>query len=135
MKKRPTRRATALKLVERLINTEGDEGVIALATEIRDRLKKPMADILAKVPGDTVAEKAAACGVSRQAYYAWLRGVSRPVGDPAKRIAKLTGIAEEAITAARMDLPIDRRPVSRPRRRAGASARVKRNGTQTAAAQ
>lgn len=99
-KRRATTPKTAIKLAERLMRVDGDEGLKALATQVRDRLKVPMADILDKVPGDTVKAKAENCGVSRQAYYAWLRGVSRPVGKQAERIEKLTGVKADKIRAA-----------------------------------
>ena len=37
------------------------------------KLRHPMADILAQVPGDTLAERARKIGVSRQTMYVWAR--------------------------------------------------------------
>ena len=54
-----------------------------------------MADVLAKVPGDSVQERIAAIGVSRNTWYSWSNGVMRPNKTQAKRIAELTGIAAE----------------------------------------
>jgi hypothetical protein len=62
-----------------------------LAQALLMRLKFPMADILAKVPGSTVPQKADAIGCSRQTYYSWLRGDFRPHGALALKVAKLTG--------------------------------------------
>lgn len=55
-------------------------------------LRYPMKDILAKVPGDTLKERAEAIGVSRQTMYVWLREKYRPAADQADTISELTGI-------------------------------------------
>lgn len=54
-----------------------------------------MADVLAKVPGASVAERIASIGVSRNTWYSWSNGVMRPNKRQAARIAELTGIAPE----------------------------------------
>lgn len=57
----------------------------------------PMSDILAKVPGDTIPQKAAAIGVTRTAVWYWVKGISRPRNAAAGRIARLTGIGVDEI--------------------------------------
>ena len=55
----------------------------ALAVDLRavaHKLRYPMADILAKVPGDTLAERARNIGVSRQTMYVWAQERFRPGG-------------------------------------------------------
>jgi DNA-binding XRE family transcriptional regulator len=64
------------------------------------KLRYPMAEILAKVPGDTIAERARAIGVSRQTYYVWQDEKFRPVETQAKRISRLTGVPPEHIMSA-----------------------------------
>ena len=53
----------------------------ALARDLRavaHKLRYPLADILAKVPGDTLAERARKIGVSRQTMYVWAQERFRP---------------------------------------------------------
>jgi DNA-binding XRE family transcriptional regulator len=59
---------------------------------LKKRELVPMTFILSKVPGDTITEKAEVCGVSRQTYYYWLQGRSRPAWDQAVRLASITGV-------------------------------------------
>ncbi|HEX3520806.1 MAG TPA: hypothetical protein VHT52_01810, partial [Stellaceae bacterium] len=61
------------------------------------KLRYPMRDILAKVPGDTIADRARSIGVSRQTMYIWTDEKFRPAPAVAKRIAKLTGVPAEHI--------------------------------------
>ena len=61
------------------------------------KLRFPMTEILAKVPGASVAERARKLGVSRQTIYVWMTERYRPTPPQAKRIAKLTGIPIEQI--------------------------------------
>src|SRR3984885_7289433 len=72
----------------------------ALANDLRaivHKLRHPMADILAKVPGDTLSERARAIGVSRQTMYVWAQERFRPSTAQAAIIAELTGIPAEEI--------------------------------------
>jgi DNA-binding XRE family transcriptional regulator len=96
------RAGKALRLVERLLKLSDDEGLRLRALQIRRRLQLPMSEILAKVKGDTVAEKIKLIGVSRQAYYKWVNGQSRPSGKIAKRLSELTGYSLEDIRSLRM---------------------------------
>lgn len=99
MNKTDAQRERALKLAERLIELtpEDDESLLRRAMQIRDRLKTPMAAVLAKVPGDTLVEKCKKIGISRQAYYAWLKGEYRPNLRQSKRLANLTGYTADEI--------------------------------------
>jgi DNA-binding XRE family transcriptional regulator len=67
----------------------------AIASDLRavaHKLRHPMADILAKVPGDTLAERARQIGVSRQTMYVWAAEKFRPSTEQATIIADLTGV-------------------------------------------
>ena len=57
----------------------------------------PMDYVMSKVPGETVAEKVEKVGVSRQTYYYWLQGRSRPSLRQAQRLTKLTSIPTTSI--------------------------------------
>ena len=72
----------------------------AIATDLRavaHKLRHPMADILAKVPGDTLAARARAIGVSRQTMYVWAQEKFRPSTEQATIIANLTGVPVDDI--------------------------------------
>ena len=72
----------------------------ALARDLRavaHKLRYPLADILAKVPGDTLADRARAIGVSRQTMYVWAQERFRPSTAQAAIIAELTGVPVEQI--------------------------------------
>jgi DNA-binding XRE family transcriptional regulator len=74
----------------------------ALATDllaVAHKLRYPMAAILAKVPGDTLAERARRIGVSRQTMYVWAQERFRPSTDQARIIADLTGVPIKQIMA------------------------------------
>jgi DNA-binding XRE family transcriptional regulator len=74
----------------------------ALANDLRavaHKLRYPMAAILARVPGDTLAERARQIGVSRQTMYVWAQERFRPSTEQATTIAKLTGVPVEQIMA------------------------------------
>jgi transcriptional regulator with XRE-family HTH domain len=58
-----------------------------------DRNERPkLTYVLSKVPGNPITEKAETIGVSRQTYYYWTQGQSRPSLPQAERLAALTGI-------------------------------------------
>jgi DNA-binding XRE family transcriptional regulator len=74
----------------------------ALASDllaVAHKLRYPMAAILAKVPGDTLAERARQIGVSRQTMYVWAQERFRPSSEQAATIAHLTGVPVEQIMA------------------------------------
>lgn len=64
---------------------------------VAHKLAHPMAAILAMVPGESLAERARAIGVSRQTMYAWAQERFRPDKELAQKIAGLTGIPAEHI--------------------------------------
>lgn len=73
-----------------------DPSLAQRAQKVRERIRGqicmlPMDKILAKVPGDTIAARARACGISRETYYAWEQGRNRPRLRLAKRLAAITG--------------------------------------------
>lgn len=57
----------------------------------------PMRDILAKVPGESLTDRAKKLGVSRQTMYVWASEKFRPTRVQAKRLAKATGVPIEHI--------------------------------------
>jgi DNA-binding XRE family transcriptional regulator len=61
------------------------------------KLRHPMAAILARVPGDTLAERARRIGVSRQTMYVWAQERFRPSSLQARIISNLTGVPVEQI--------------------------------------
>jgi len=92
------RQREALKLVERLIALEPDMGTLHHARKMRERLKLPMSVVLESLyPDLSVVEKVEKLGVTRQAYYSWLNGLSRPSVKLSKKMAALTGYDAEDI--------------------------------------
>ena len=86
------RQKEALKLVERLIVLSPDVGTLQYARKMREKLKLPMSVVLENLyPEMSVIEKAEKLGVTRQAYYGWLNGLSRPNAKLSKKMAALTG--------------------------------------------
>ena len=86
-------RSDAIKLAKEIVELSGDDETLAAALRFRDRLKlPPMSAILNKVPGLTVKDRARSIGVSRQTYYGWLNGRSRPNSKQARRLQELTDI-------------------------------------------
>lgn len=103
--------------VEKLLGFEGDAGLTDLAQQIKARLKKPLPDIIRRIPGKTMTAKAEAAGVSRQNLYAWQRGSYRPTWKQALVLEKLTGIKAAVITG-RPDLePVKPKRKRKPRPR------------------
>jgi hypothetical protein len=92
----------AIKIVERLIRAAPNKSVVRFATRMHDRLSKrrnaiPMSEVIEKIPGTTVMAKARSLGVTRQAFYYWINGETRPNEKQAKAIHKLTGFSVEEI--------------------------------------
>ena len=86
------RNERALRLIDRLIKVSPDPGLQAKAIRMRKRLQLlPMQDVLAKVPGESVASKCRLLGITRQNYYAWLNGAWRPGQEQSRLLAKITG--------------------------------------------
>ena len=51
-----------------------------------------------------IAEACKACGVTREATYAWSRGISNPSADSLRRVHELTGYAYEVLMG---DTPLE----------------------------
>jgi hypothetical protein len=86
-----------LKLLDRLIAELPDDNTRTLARALRVRIQLPMAEVLEKVPGASIAAKARAVGVTRTAYYGWLSGAARPQTGQAQILEKLTGFPAREI--------------------------------------
>ena len=110
-------RDRALKIAIELSKIAPDEGTRLRAKIIRDRLSLPMTDVLAKVPAGTVMGKCELLGVSRQAYYYWIKGMSRPNAEQAKLLSKITGFDAADIRGRTRLSPPRATPTSRPARR------------------
>jgi transcriptional regulator with XRE-family HTH domain len=89
----------ALRLVKDLGKISPDESVSRAIEKVQRLLTaEPMSMILTHVlPGESVAAKAKALGVSRQTLYYWINGTTRPNIKQAKRLAKITGVPIEVI--------------------------------------
>lgn len=68
------------------------ENIVKIVKDLKRMELVPMSYVMSKVPGETIVEKAANVGVSRQTYYYWVQGRSRPSLPQAERLAELTGI-------------------------------------------
>jgi DNA-binding XRE family transcriptional regulator len=88
---------TTLESIETIIALQTLEAVRRDLQAVAHKLRYPMTDILAKVPGDTLTERARKIGVSRQTMYVWAEEKFRPTGAQAKTISKLTGVPVEQI--------------------------------------
>ena len=100
MKLSSARKERILKLVARLVRESStDRSLQARALKLHRQLAIPMAEILAKVPGQSVADKVKLLGITRQAWYGWMNGSSRPSYDKAKQLHQLTGYSIADIRA------------------------------------
>lgn len=72
-----------------------------LLRKLRFELRNPMANILARIPGNSVAAKARVLGIARQTYYQWLRGDARPNAAQARKLSRVTKIQHEQIRRAK----------------------------------
>src|SRR5215467_7380721 len=97
-RRKDPKRDKAVKLLDQLIKLKPADGdFLAQAPMLRGRLTTPMAWVLEDVPGDTVVEKCAKIGITRQNYYGWLRGEYRPNEQQAKKLAQITGFNADDI--------------------------------------
>ena len=62
-------------------------------------IRLPLSVVIAKVKGETLAQKAAIVGVSRQELWRWHTGRCRPKRKHAIRLSKLTGFPASSIYA------------------------------------
>jgi hypothetical protein len=94
-----TNTSEALRLAKRLVKSSPDDAVSRAAMKVQRLLTAvPMAAVLDQIrPGDPVAVKAKALGVSRQTYYYWLNGTTRPNKKQAKRLASMTEFTADEI--------------------------------------
>lgn len=84
-------REKALEIADMAASTT-DEALRRDARRMLARISAPpMSEILAKVPGNSVKEKAEHIGVSRIALWYWINGYNRPRDKAARQIAQLTG--------------------------------------------
>lgn len=88
-----------LQLLGQLAALETSTGLLRDLAFIDARLRFPMADILAKVEGDTIAARAREIGVSRQTLYVWANEKLRPSAEQARTLEKLTGVPADVIRA------------------------------------
>jgi hypothetical protein len=88
---RRTKQDRALELVERLIKLSGDPRIRARAMRMHSRIKLPMAKVLERVPGESVIDKAKVLGISRQTWYIWQSGATRPNLAKARQLERITG--------------------------------------------
>lgn len=88
-----------LELTERLIKaSSGDDRGARRAKRLLAHLRaKPMSVILRKVPGASAVQKAKRIGVTRQTFYYWRDGITRPNKIQAKKLSKITGYASDVI--------------------------------------
>jgi hypothetical protein len=94
-----TNTSEALRLAKRLVKSSPDDAVSRAAMKVQRLLTAvPMAAVLDQIrPGEPVAAKARALGVSRQTFYYWLSGVTRPNKEQARKLARLTEFSVEEI--------------------------------------
>lgn len=93
----------ARTLVEAIVqHTRHGTQAHAMAMELQVLMKpRPtLGEIILALPADTHKDRAALIGISRQGYYNLIQGLARPNTLTTKRLADLTGLAEEAIKEA-----------------------------------
>lgn len=98
----------ALKIVERLIKATPSGSINRSAMVLQKRLNRqlnavPMSEIIGKMPGKSLADKARTLGVTRQTIHAWVNGAWRPDMEMAKKLEKLTGFSVVAIRGREYD--------------------------------
>lgn len=77
------------KQIQREVQKSSDALIAAL--RLRDQLQLPMVYILQHIPGENVTQQCKFLNISRQTWYSWLRGATRPTEAQAKRLAAITG--------------------------------------------
>ena len=81
-----------ISTLENVANRIERETIKRQVRAVIHRLRYPMADILAKIYGDTLSERARKVGVSRQTMYVWADERFRPTMPQAKVISELTNV-------------------------------------------
>lgn len=88
--------AAAESLLKKLEGHIPDDYTMDALADLRARLAlMPMRQVLAKVPAESVKEKAEMIGISRNTYYSFMRGEIRPSRQLALKLESLTGIPAE----------------------------------------
>ena len=93
----------ARTLIEALLkHTRKGSAAHALAVELETVLQPSptMDQIILSLPSNSHKDRAAMIGISRQGYYNLLQGLARPNSMTTKRLADLTGLAEDVIRQA-----------------------------------
>jgi transcriptional regulator with XRE-family HTH domain len=95
MAKKESRRSVAERLLKQLLTLD-DIGLRAVERTLkrmqtRSKENERLQTILAKVPGESLAEKARVVGVTRQAFHYWATGQARPNTQQLAKLAELTG--------------------------------------------
>lgn len=90
-------RDRAMQLAEELVLMAPDRDCRDLALALRARIRIPMTQILAKMPGGSIAEKARKLEIQRSTYYAWAEGRARPRRGLAEKVAALTGFSWQEV--------------------------------------
>jgi DNA-binding MarR family transcriptional regulator/DNA-binding XRE family transcriptional regulator len=85
-------RQEMLDTLDSIIEQADTEPLKRQLKAVAHKIRFPMHDILAKVPGDTLSARARRIGVSRQTMYVWASERSRPTTAQAEVISKLTGV-------------------------------------------
>jgi DNA-binding XRE family transcriptional regulator len=89
---KPTKQERTLKLIERLIEmSAADPKIRSRAMRMHSRIKLPMAKVLERVPGESIIDKAKTLGISRQTWYVWQSGATRPNLAKARQLERITG--------------------------------------------
>ena len=92
--------AQAVELVATLVtHTRAGSAARAIVVELQGLLKPgpTIGEIILSLPSDTHKDRAAMIGISRQGYYNLIQGLARPNPITIKRLADLTGFAEDVI--------------------------------------
>lgn len=76
---------------QRELSVKKSCNALIAALKRRDQLQLPMAYILEYIPGENVTQKCELLNISRQTWYSWLRGATRPTEAQAKRLEEITG--------------------------------------------
>lgn len=99
MTKALDKRVRALRLMDRVVAEAPDYDTRAMAIALRQRIKLPMFEVLARLEGSNVSAKARDLQIARSTFYAWKKGRTRPRKPEAEALAELTGFTWQEIAA------------------------------------